>query len=376
MSEKQNMSDHVVHPSSKTRSKDSTENGIDDQQLSNLRDDFELIKIYQSISKKDAWKSIQRQTTGRTVAFPHVIVANWRSIAAILIPLLVMGFMFVKIQNQKALYAFKDVKPGNSKAILLMPNGAKVSLPEYTHHQIFDKKGIKLGTNTNNTFFCEKISDADNGESNIMYVPTGGEYKLVLSDGTQVSVNSDSRIQFPYSFQKEKREVSLVGEAFFEVAKNEKQPFEVHTRNSVITVLGTKFNVSSYSKEQFEKITLEQGAVSVKYQDQFYSLVPGMQLLIDTKTSTATINEVDANLYSSWKEGLFRFQNMSLDDLTQKIERWYNVQFVFENDDCKTLRFTGAYARNANFNDFIYLIESTTGVNFTRKDDKIIITKK
>lgn len=372
MSEKHHPKNNVATPSSKNRSTDATDNGIEHQQLSRLMEEFELIKLYQNINKKDAWRNIQY---GKNT-FPQVILGHWRSIAAILIPLFVVSFLFIKIQNQKAHYAFKDVKPGSAKAILLIPNGDRINLPEFANNQIVDKKGVKLGINSDNTFVCQKIVDASNNESNIMYVPTGGEYKLVLSDGTKISVNSDSRIQFPYTFSKEKREVSLTGEAFFEVAKNEKQPFEVHTRHSVITVLGTRFNVSTYSKDQFEKITLEEGAVSVKYQDQLYSLAPGMQLLIDTKSNKVSVNDVDANLYSSWKEGLFRFQDMSLDDLTQKLERWYNVQFVFESDACKSLRFTGAHARNANFNDFINLIESTTGVNFTRKDDNIIVTKK
>lgn len=359
----------------KERMENLDENKFETEKLSNLIEEYELVALYQNIDKKNAWRKIQDKTSnGFGVQLKHVNF-RWRTIAAILIPLIVVAAFIIRVQNQKTLYSFKDVKPGSAKAILELGKGEKIILPEFSNRQIFNNQGVKLGLNTNNTFICEKISTNNGGEMNLMYVPTGGEYKIVLSDETKVSVNSDSKIQFPYTFQNEKREVSLIGEAFFEVTQNKEKPFEVHTKNAIVTVLGTKFNVSSYENEQFEHITLQEGLIAVNYKDQIYNLTPGMQLIIDTKSKTAHINEVDANLYSSWKDGLFRFQNMDLVELTQKIQRWYNIKFVFKDDYCKSLRFTGAYARNANFNDFITLIESTTGVKFTPKGDKVIVSK-
>lgn len=355
---------------------DFNEINMEDQQRADLITDQKIIEFYQSINKNSAWIKINKTISPKAELFPRRAILHWRAIAAVLIPLVAAGVIFMKIQNQKNLYAYKDVKPGSSKAVLQIGDGEKIQLQEFSEKQIFNSRGLALGKNTNNTFICEKIVDEENNATNLMYVPSGGEYKLVLCDGTKISVNSDSKIQFPNAFDKDKRQVSLSGEAYFEVARNENQPFEVHTKNAVITVLGTKFNVSSYSKERFEQITLEEGHVSVRYKDQTFDLLPGMQLYIDTQSNTAKVNDVEANLYSSWKEGLFRFQDMKLDELTQKIERWYNVKFVFENENCKSLRFTGAYARNANFNDFINLIESTTGVIFTRKNDEIMISKK
>lgn len=354
---------------------ETAENEAEYHRLSKLFDGNELVELYKGIDTQNAKEKVFRKISRTNIpSTSFSFNRKWIAVAAI-IPFAMFLLFFLKPNNEKQILSYNDIKPGSAKAILEVGRGEKIILPNDANRQIYNENGEMLGLSFNNTFVCNKIKSI-RSDINTLHIPTGGEYKLVLCDGTKISVNSESKIQYPFSFEKDKRRVKLMGEAYFEVAKNEKLPFEISTKNAVITVLGTKFNVCNYDNEQFEQITLEEGAIEVKYKDQFFKLTPGMQLIIDSKNKKASVKNVDTNLYVSWKDDLFRFQDMNLDELTKKIQRWYNVKFVFKDQECKSYRFTGALAKDANFNDFITLIESTTEVKFALKENKINISKK
>ena len=143
-----------------------------------------------------------------------------------------------------------------------------------------------------------------------MRVPEGGEYRVVLSDGTKVWINSGSELTFPMNFEKGERVVELKGEAYFDVTKSKEWPFIVRTCRSSVKVLGTSFNVCSYEEDALEQVTLEQGGVEVKHHDETYLLHPGEQFELDTTNEEVEVKPVNVKLYTSWIDGMFRFHNM------------------------------------------------------------------
>ena len=161
-----------------------------------------------------------------------------------------------------------------------------------------------------------------------------------------------------------------------DVTKSKEWPFIVRTCRSSVKVLGTSFNVCSYEEDALEQVTLEQGGVEVKHHDETYLLHPGEQFELDTTNEEVEVKPVNVKLYTSWIDGMFRFHNMPLDLLTVKLERWYNVHFVFSNEVCKNYRFTGAIRKDVDFNEFIRLIERTTNVKFVINQKNIIIEEK
>lgn len=233
---------------------------------------------------------------------------------------------------------------------------------------------MKIGENKSNTLYCYPVHSSFK-EKNTLLVPIAGEYRLVLSDGTRIYVNSGSKIRYPDVFGTDERVVELEGEAYFDVAKDPKHPFVVKTTQSEIKVTGTKFNISSYQDDSFEQVTLEEGRVEVSRKGEIFELIPGRQYFLDKKTEGISLSDVDPILYTSWKDGLFRFQNMDLLALSKKISRWYDIRFEFRDEKSKNLRFTGAFERRSSLNEFVKIIQSTTDVRFKLDGNTVFISQ-
>lgn len=166
-------------------------------------------------------------------------------------------------------------------------------------------------------------------EFHTLSVPRAGEYMMVLSDGSRVWLNAKSELKFPVKFDTDKREVFLTGEAYFEVVKDLEYPFIVSTPRTKTTVLGTSFNVMAYQNEAHTEITLESRAVAVSAGTRQRRIIPGQQVAVSSESFE--MRQVNIAFYTSWKEGLFDFDNMTLDELCVKLGRWYDVEFFFVN---------------------------------------------
>ena len=266
-------------------------------------------------------------------------------------------------------------KPGSQKATWELPGGRLIELEEGGVRLLTGEDGSVLGRDSANTLVVGKDRKGE-VEQSVIRVPQGGEYGVVLADGSKVWMNSESELKFPSAFEGKERVVELKGEAYFDVAKDAGHPFIVKTGESAIRVLGTSFNICGYAEDGFQQTTLVSGSVEVDYKGKQYRLTPGEQLEVREAGKAPEIKKVDVRLYTSWKDGMFRFMDMPLDALTMKLKRWYNVNFVFENESCKTYRFTGAVRKDVDFNEFIHLVETTTNVRFEIDGDNITIKEK
>ena len=274
-------------------------------------------------------------------------------------------------------YDFAQVTEiGSRKAVLTLADGSKMKLHEQQKRNISEVDGTTISKDTTNNLIYNPIVSA---KSKLIYnrieVPRGGEYSLTLSDGTKVWLNAESELRYPVNFKKTKRDVFLIGEAYFEVAHNKKVPFTVHIHDSQVKVLGTKFNISGYEDQEFIATTLVEGCVEVNILSQHKLLKPGYQSIINRGREDILVSEVDTHLYTSWVEGVFEFEATELEYIMAQLGRWYNVKFFFNEERLKHIRFTGAIKRDKPIEFALEMIEKISDVDFAIKDDYIIVGK-
>ena len=182
-----------------------------------------------------------------------------------------------------------------------------------------------------------------------LVIPRGGEFSLTLSDGTEVYMNADSKLRFPTKFGKNERVVELEGEAYFQVARNEKSPFIVKSSCMAIKVLGTEFNVSAYSEDSVIQTTLVRGSVEVSSERGGQSVVlhPGEQSVLNRQDYSLSVCTVDVSYAMAWKEGRLRFKEKPLSEVMKVISRWYDVEVVYEDEEVKDYPFGCNFNRHA-----------------------------
>jgi hypothetical protein len=297
--------------------------------------------------------------------------------AAIALLLVFAGYMYWSQPIEKYI---SPIVAGSPKTLLLTETGDKVQvLPTIRvvkttgNKEIFNERGVLRYDRLPSQLKMEFKEDV----YHTLQVPRGGEYQVILSDGTHIYLNAESAIRFPVVFVPgdKVRKVSVVGEAYFEVAHNEQVPFEVQTSHGVVRVYGTKFNVRDYADEEATTITLAEGSVGYTAVGKEYMLKPGMQSDYNHGTHQVILRSVDIASYTSWITGTFEFNSMTLQDIMSRLGRWYNVDYQFSDSALRHLLFTGVAFRNAPLENILKQIEITTQIHFIIKDRKIIISK-
>lgn len=211
-------------------------------------------------------------------------------------------------------------------------------------------------------------------EYNTLVVPAGAEYRLLLSDGTQVYLNAASELRYPTRFMAGKREVFLKGEAYFEVSRDTSRRFCVRTANMDIEVYGTSFDVDAYEDNREVSATLASGKIKARCQDQEYDLIPGQQVRFDPATGEARVKEVCTEVYTCWKDGYYYFEAIRLEDIMQTLSRWYNIQAFFVQPELKDIEFTGRLRRYEDVGQLFRKFEQTRNIRFDRKGNSVVVS--
>ena len=210
---------------------------------------------------------------------------------------------------------------------------------------------------------------------NKVEIPRGGEYQIVLGDGTRVYLNAQTELRFPESFaNSEQRLVYLSGEAYFEVAKNPSKPFIVQCKDYAVKVLGTSFNVNSYEGDETSKTTLATGKVEIDMDGKQTILNPGQQAII--KDGEVNVKEVDVEVYTTWMYENFRFKSESIQEIMTKLSRWYTIDVFYMNEAVKNYNFTGYLPRYAKIADVLELLSLTTNIKFDVKGRTVTVMEK
>jgi len=240
-----------------------------------------------------------------------------------------------------------DFAPGSNKAILTLSDGSSITLDDAADGKIIERDGIQITKNKDGLIRYQVLANAKELRSNTLSTPKGGQYQLILSDGTKVWLNAASSITYPTSFNEKERKVILKGEGYFEIAKNEQQPFKVITDRQEVEVLGTHFNINSYEDESDIKTTLLEGSVKVSdlQTKQSILLKPGEQATL-RKNGKIKVGQVNAENAIAWKSGFFQFQNSDVQQAMRQLARWYDVNIEFE-DRVPDVKLWGEIHRNA-----------------------------
>lgn len=258
-----------------------------------------------------------------------------------------------------------DIQPGTAKARLVLGNGRVLALGAGTRDTIREEDGSRAEAAKDELRYAAAGADLPAEASyNSVITPRGGEYKLILSDGTKVWLNAASSIRYPTRFTGKERKVYLEGEAYLEVANDATHPFVVSTPKTNITVLGTCFNIKAYADEAYDRTSLVDGLVRVSAgKGEPVTLKPGMQSTVTTGDHVQT-GDADLEEATAWKNGLFIFEHEPLESICRKLSRWYNVDFLFLDPSYKSLRFTGRVRREDHITGLLHMLESTYHVRF------------
>lgn len=337
------------------------------RELLKFRSGVMAYSVKDNVDRKKAWNKV------RPVRKISRVRQVLKYAAILLLPLCVGLLLFTREQEKvQTVYVEPAVKPGGKLAVLTLSTGKQVELAGGV--SAISEQGAEISTSTDNELVYKQVENRMpvNEVYNTITIPRGGEYKLVLADGTTVWLNSDSYIRFPVTFSGDKRQVELRGEAYFEVAKNMEKPFIVRINDYDICVTGTQFNVRDYSNESVVT-TLVEGSIQLERGKQIQKLVPGQQALL--VNGRWIIKEVDVTDFIGWREGAFNFKEVCLENIINELARWYDFDVYYQNAEVKNYHFTAWFRRNASIEEVIEVLEKTKKIQM-RQDGKTLIVQK
>jgi transmembrane sensor len=293
------------------------------------------------------------------------IKTTWLRYAAVILLIVgVCAYLYTTKQrteqvqyNVNPILVQKDVLPGSDKAILTLANGQRIQL-DSSSNSVLAKQGI-----FNDHAVISYSGAVENNAINTLTTPRGGQYQLRLNDGTMVWLNAASSITYPSSFTGNQREVVIVGEAYFEVAKDKNKPFRVNANGIQVEVLGTHFNINAYSDEQSVKTSLLEGSVRINNR----VLKPG-EAYYNGKVAKSDLNQDIA-----WKNGVFNFNNADLFAVMRQLVRWYNIDLKYEGK-IKPRIFQGEMDKGLNLSQVIKIL-GEAGVKFRIDGNKLTVSE-
>jgi hypothetical protein len=266
-----------------------------------------------------------------------------------------------------------DLPPAGKKAVLILASGAAITL-DSASDGILTRQGQTriIKSAGGNLLYASGAGQSSEPLYNSVVTPRGGQYQVTLSDGTKVWLNAASSLRFPTVFTGAVREVTLTGEAYFEVAKNAGKPFVVAVNNMKVTVLGTHFNIMAYGDEAVVNTTLLEGSVKVTEGNKATLLNPGEQAQLDQKGNLTLVRKADLGAAVAWKNHLFWFDHDDIQTVMRQLSREYNVDVEIKGNIQR--HFTGSIPRNVNVSTVFEVLQQTGGVHFIMNNEKIIVT--
>lgn len=303
---------------------------------------------------------------------------GWAAAAAVIL-LLGIG-AYLRTDNKKTMVS-AEIQPGKEGAILTLADGTQIVLDSLGNGVIASQHGAQAVLKDGELIYDRTGSVSGEAVYNTMTTPKGRQFQVTLPDGTKVWLNSASSIRYPIVFAGSERMVTVTGEAYFEVAKNAKMPFKVNVNNKAeVEVLGTNFNVNAYDKEESINTTLLEGSVRVaaivSSAQPAAILKPGQQAQIpvgqkNQPEKIKVINGTDIGKVMAWKNGLFNFEGATLEEVMRQLERWYNIEVVYEKS-IPDIRFEGEMARDIPLSDLLIVLERSD-VHFRMEGRKLIV---
>lgn len=318
------------------------------------------------------WRRVQRRTIARGDRRRLWLMR----VAAVLLPVLVGVLSVYVVRMKQEMVASREMAAQKRQPVedirLVLEDGRVMKLPKNTPGEVLRtaRMAIRQEMPAAITYQVEKAGTQE-PEYHILEIPAGADYRLILSDGSVVYLNSASRLKYPVVFAGSERRVYLEGEGYFEVESDPGHPFRVEIGNTVVEAVGTAFNVNAYPEKAGVEATLVKGKVNVREGEQNVVLSPGQQAHCTGRS--IEVREVDCREFVSWKDGKFIFNRMSLEHIMMQMERWYGLTVFFRNDALKQYTFTGMIDKHLLPEETFRVIEKTVKVHFNLKGGTVVI---
>ena len=371
----------------KERRQEAEEPDYSDKQVKELMKTLFLVRRAckpgkkQTYDMRQAWSNVVSRTKQRNTRKLVTWVFKYAAVLAVVICCAVL-WMNQGGKNDYSVIAETDsIASGTRKAELILANGKSVILDSDMNVHEVEISGMKFVNDDKNgelrydgSFVAE---DSSKMSYNTLYIPKGGEYSLQLPDGSRVWLNSETSIRFPVCFMKDRRDVYLSGEAYFEVTKDTLRPFHVITDDVNVKVYGTAFSVNTHRKG-IVRTTLVNGKVGVTIVStgQEMMMRPNQMLEYDSGTGSVRLEDVDVYTYTAWKSGEFVFVNDRLEEIMEQLSIWYDAKVFYANEKVKNLRFTGDATRFTEIKDILSILEKTGSVVFEMNGRTITVYGK
>lgn len=343
-----------------------------------LNDEFFLQQKYKQdsgINSDLAYHLFLRRTSSKRRVVGKVI---WTSVAAVIAVFLCIYWLLSEEQNKDygSTNGFVEVMfpAGENKAVLTLEDGKEMLLGDSLKATIEQGQDVVAEVISEGLVYTKESNKTTKIGNHVLRVPRNGEFTLVLSDGTKIWLNSDSKVCYPTRFVGKERKIRLEGEAYLQVAYDENKPFVVELANVKIGVLGTSFNVRAYHDEDVVQTTLVEGRVYMATDKQNVILSPNEQGCVDVDGCLSK-RQVDVRLYTGWKEGRFIFEGQTLEEIMRTLSRWYDLQIVFDTEAAKHINFTGNLKRYDDFDQILSMLELACSAKFVVKDKTVHISK-
>ncbi|MDF2188499.1 FecR family protein [Paraflavitalea sp. CAU 1676] len=337
------------------------------------------LELMVAADKEAAWSRFQsEQAANQATVIPLRPRRRYYWAAAIAAALVIgIGYWYVSRpdipQPLSQVERFRnDVPPGQEGAVLTTADGAKVLLDSVTDGRIPVKEKAVMIKEGGQLSYQAPANAAT--VYHTLTTPKGRKFRLRLADGTVALLNAESSITFPTAFPGAAREVTTTGEVYFEVAKNNK-PFLAKTQLLEVKVMGTHFNVNSYTNNGQTRITLAEGAVQVAgiaaTIENKVRLSPGEAAILNSNSGRIVTQKADLEEALAWTNNLFSFNNAGIEEVMRQLERWYDIEVVYQQTP--NLHFSGSIPMNVNISTALKVLELTKGVTFIVDGRKVIV---
>lgn len=342
-------------------------------QLTDERNINEAMAFMKSLDKEKAYKKVKSRIAPKNRNRRWLIPV---SVAAIF--LIALGIVWLirskaveSIPPSHDVAGTTDIAPGSAKAVLQLASGKSITLGKESNGTIANEGSVAIKA-SEQTLTYNGQESLSTPAYNTLSIPKGGKYKLILSDGTQVWINAASSIKYPAVFSGSERKVEVEGEAFFDVARDEKKPFIVQAGKANILVLGTSFNVSTYSDEPVQTAVLVSGKIKVEATNKQQELAPGQQATFGA-TGDITVTNANIQAATAWKDDKFVFKEEPIENIMRQLARWYNVKVLYRGNI--NYHFSAKISRDQPISTILRLLEDTKRVHFNIQSDTIEVVQ-
>lgn len=303
----------------------------------------------------------------------RVRLRKWRQVAAVTALLIGIAVTVLYYSDADETLPMATVQ-STRDAVLVLDDGRRMNLSTDTHTTILAAEGVCASNNGSELRYPRQTGKRENFGFNELLLPKGGEYTVSMPDGTKVWVNSQSRLRYPVAFGDTGREVYLEGEAYFEVAKDESRPFRIRTKEGVtIEVLGTSFNVRSYTDEEETETVLESGSVRMAKDADTVVLSPGHRALF-RPGQAIQVTEVETELHTAWRNGQYIFKDATVETILKQLARWYDLEVFYSDEAAKGVTFSGDVTKYETIDAFLKGMEISSELRFTRNGKTLVIS--